>query len=200
MNDKTTKTLIINSARTLFMEKGYEHTPVEEICELSGMAKGTFFYHFETKQYLIAYLLDMQFTDMMVQVKKVLQDCRSIEERLTAFVMALISTDAIPPESARYFRREPEWFFKLYDDARYKYFFPEIYEILREGEDMGVFRLKNTEMVANMLFLGINSFLHTYYNKMKEDEDFRKKALDGMDEIISKSLGLRTNALRLAQI
>ena len=43
MNDKTTRTMIINCARTLFLEKGYENTPVEEICNLSGMAKGTFF-------------------------------------------------------------------------------------------------------------------------------------------------------------
>jgi AcrR family transcriptional regulator len=200
MNDKTTKTLIINSARTLFMEKGYEHTPVEEICELSGMAKGTFFYHFETKQYLVMFLLDAQFSDMMVQIKKVIRECKNVEDKLTAFVMALISTDAIPPEAAQYFCREPEWFFKLYDDARYKYFFPEICEILREGEDTGAFRLRNTEMVANMLFLGINSFLHTHYNKMREDMDFRQEALSGMDELISKALGLRMNVLRLSQI
>jgi len=199
MNDKTTKTLIINSARTLFLEKGYDKTPVEEICELSGMAKGTFFYHFETKQYLVEYLLDVQFEEMMAQIKKVLQGYDDLYDKMTAFVMMLISTDSLPPESAQYFRNEPEWFFKLYDDARYKYFYPEIFEILREGENMGVFRIKNVEILANMLFLGINSFVHYYYNKMKDDNKFRRNALDGIDELLTKALGVRNNAFRLSQ-
>lgn len=200
MNDKTTKTLIINCARTLFLEKGYENTPVEEICSLSGMAKGTFFYHFETKQYLVEFLLDSQFFEMMQQIKKALQDCDNLYNKLTVFVMMLISIDSMPPESAKYFKQEPEWFYKLYDDARYKYLYPEIYEILREGEYTGVFRIKNIEMVANMLFLGINSFLHSHYNKMKEDMDYRREALDGLEELLSKAVGAKQNAFRLAQI
>ena len=140
------------------------------------------------------------FFEMMQQVKKALQESDNIYDKLTAFVMMLISVDSMPPESAQYFKHEPQWFYKLYDDARYKYFYPEIYEILREGEYMGVFRIKNIEMVANMLFLGINSFLHCHYNKMKEDTDYKREALDGLDELLSKVLGVKQNAFRLAQV
>ncbi len=44
--DRATRMLILSSARTLFSEKGYDETPVEEICALAGVAKGTFFLSF----------------------------------------------------------------------------------------------------------------------------------------------------------
>ena len=68
--DRATRMLILSSARTLFSEKGYEDTPVEEICALAGVAKGTFFYHFESKQYIVRYILSMQLAEYRDKLKE----------------------------------------------------------------------------------------------------------------------------------
>ena len=39
----------ITVAKELFLAKGYEQTMVQDICEAAGVAKGTFFYYFPTK-------------------------------------------------------------------------------------------------------------------------------------------------------
>ena len=200
MQDKTTKTLLVSSARTLFLEKGYEHTPVEEICELAGLAKGTFFYHFETKQSLVKYLLDMQFAAMAEQVQKALDTCVNPKERLGAFIALLMSSELLPPEASLYFRQKPEWYCKMYDDAGYKYFYPEIEDILCEGVEKGWFAVRNVETTAHVLYHGLRAYLHAQFEKMENDEKFRKEAMEGMDEVVSKSLGLKPNAFRLAYI
>jgi AcrR family transcriptional regulator len=200
MNDKTTRTLLINSARTLFLEKGFDRTPVEEICELAGMAKGTFFYHFETKQYLVKYLLDMQFRDMMEQAARAMEECGNPAEKLRSFMVMLISTDVLPPESAHYFKKQPEWFYKLYDDARYATFYPLIADILNEGCEEGLFHVRSAETAASLLLFGINGFLHCNCDRMENDDKFRKEALCGVDELISRALGYKAGVFRLHQI
>lgn len=44
---------IVNAAICLFTEKGYEATTVAEITEMAGVAKGTFFNYFKTKDELL---------------------------------------------------------------------------------------------------------------------------------------------------
>lgn len=41
---------LMTIARELFCEKGYEQTMVQDICQQAGVAKGTFFYYFPTKE------------------------------------------------------------------------------------------------------------------------------------------------------
>lgn len=44
---------IVNAAVCLFTEKGYEATTVAEITKMAGVAKGTFFNYFKTKEELL---------------------------------------------------------------------------------------------------------------------------------------------------
>lgn len=50
---RITKESISNSAIRLFSEKGYEATTVEEIAKAAGVAKGTFFNYFPSKEAVI---------------------------------------------------------------------------------------------------------------------------------------------------
>ncbi|GAB4556847.1 MAG: TetR family transcriptional regulator FadR [Anaerolineae bacterium] len=51
---------ICRSALDLFREKGFEKTTVEEIARHAGVAKGTFFNYFETKEDVLLYLGEQQ--------------------------------------------------------------------------------------------------------------------------------------------
>lgn len=50
---KLTKEKIFNVALNLINEKGFDNVTVSEICSLSGVAKGTFYVHFESKEDII---------------------------------------------------------------------------------------------------------------------------------------------------
>ena len=51
-----TKSKIISAAWRLFYERGFENTSVEEIVEMSGTSKGSFYHYFEGKDALLGTL------------------------------------------------------------------------------------------------------------------------------------------------
>lgn len=51
-NKKAAKDLLLEAAFQLIRSKGYTATRIDEICELAGVTKGTFFHYFETKEAL----------------------------------------------------------------------------------------------------------------------------------------------------
>lgn len=53
---KNTKGRIVSAAWKLFYEQGYEDTTVEDIIDLSGTSKGTFYHYFEGKDALLGTL------------------------------------------------------------------------------------------------------------------------------------------------
>lgn len=50
---KSVKSRIVSAAWQLFYEKGYNGTTVDDIIELSGTSKGSFYYYFSTKDELL---------------------------------------------------------------------------------------------------------------------------------------------------
>ncbi|MCL6086903.1 MAG: TetR/AcrR family transcriptional regulator [Actinobacteria bacterium] len=55
---RTTRNRILESAISIFSEKDYEKTDIDEICEKANVTKGAFYYHFNTKQDLLLVLLN----------------------------------------------------------------------------------------------------------------------------------------------
>jgi len=49
---------LLETALALFLEHGYEHTSVEQITQAVGVAKGTFYHYFATKDALLEQLVD----------------------------------------------------------------------------------------------------------------------------------------------
>lgn len=55
-NSRNTRGKIVSAAWRLFYEQGYEDTTVEEIIELSGTSKGSFYHYFDGKDALLSTL------------------------------------------------------------------------------------------------------------------------------------------------
>ena len=53
-----TKRAIFDKAMQLFADKGYNDTSIEEITAVAGIAKGTFYYHFSSKEEVFNFLIE----------------------------------------------------------------------------------------------------------------------------------------------
>lgn len=53
-----TKRKIFEASMKLFAEKGYDATSIEEITEAVGVAKGTLYYHFSSKEEIFNFLIE----------------------------------------------------------------------------------------------------------------------------------------------
>ncbi len=66
-NLRNTKGKIVSAAWKLFYEQGYDNTTIEEIVDLSGTSKGSFYHYFDGKDALLgslAYLFDEKYEQL----------------------------------------------------------------------------------------------------------------------------------------
>ncbi|MBR6528590.1 MAG: TetR/AcrR family transcriptional regulator [Firmicutes bacterium] len=67
-NSRNTKGKIVSAAWQLFYQQGYDDTTIEEIVEVSGTSKGSFYHYFEGKDALLSslsYLFDEKYEELM---------------------------------------------------------------------------------------------------------------------------------------
>ena len=57
------KQIILESAETLFSEKGFDATSIDDIAKFSGTTKSLFYYYFETKNDILYTLMKIRLED-----------------------------------------------------------------------------------------------------------------------------------------
>ena len=62
------KESILQAATLLFSKNGFRHTSVQEIANITGVAEGTIFYHFKSKDGLFLAILNNLKGDVIEQV------------------------------------------------------------------------------------------------------------------------------------
>ena len=79
-----TKRKIFETSMKLFAEKGYEATSIEEITAVVGVAKGTLYYHFSSKEEIFNFLVEegMKLLKNSIEIK--IQKCDTTVEKLKA--------------------------------------------------------------------------------------------------------------------
>ena len=189
--DRATKMLILSSARTLFSEKGYDDTAVGEVCALAGVAKGTFFYYFESKQFIVRYILSMQMEEYRDKLREQIDTLKDAVSKMEYFISALIELSDIGTEPETYFRaKDSDWFKSVVNEERMKALYPLLESIITEGIEQGFFKVRNPYVCAAIAFMGIDAYLHCDERK---DDDTR----NGIREITAKTLGIRESALAI---
>jgi AcrR family transcriptional regulator len=75
---------ILDAARELFEERGYEETRVAEICERADVAYGTFFNHFPEKRDALRALADLSLREITERLEELGKQPGTIEDQLLA--------------------------------------------------------------------------------------------------------------------
>lgn len=85
-----TKRRIFECAMKLFAEKGYDATSVEEITAVTGIAKGTLYYHFEKKEDILNVLLEegMRLLRNSIEIK--VRKSKSATDKIKAVILVQV--------------------------------------------------------------------------------------------------------------
>ncbi len=65
---------ILDAAEALFQEKGYAKTTTEDILEQTGIARGTLYYHFKSKEAILSAMIDRQIDRREKEFRSVAED------------------------------------------------------------------------------------------------------------------------------
>ena len=84
------KNEILDAAAALFALKGFDNTSTNEILEAVGIARGTLYHHFKSKEDIMDAIIERQSERMLSQARRIAEDKGiPVEERMLRVVMAL---------------------------------------------------------------------------------------------------------------
>ncbi|MBP8136697.1 MAG: TetR/AcrR family transcriptional regulator [Candidatus Eisenbacteria bacterium] len=97
-----TRRRIFEAAISLFREKGFEATTVDEITEKADVGRGTFFNYFPKKESVLAWLSEEKLLVAEQDLPAMLESPRPTREKLVELYAAAASVYDSEPELARY--------------------------------------------------------------------------------------------------
>ena len=87
-----TKRKIFETSLKLFSEKGYDATSIEEITAVVGVAKGTLYYHFSSKEEIFNFLVEegMKLLKNSIEIKT--SKCNNTLDKIKAITLVQLKT------------------------------------------------------------------------------------------------------------
>lgn len=81
------KEQILEAATKLILKKGYSHTSVEDISNEMGIAKGSFYTYFKSKNLLLKTIAEKKIDEMIEKQDNILKNALSFEETLKNIIL-----------------------------------------------------------------------------------------------------------------
>src|SRR5579883_704679 len=90
-----TRAIIVDTAIDLFRERGYEETTMREIAQRAGVALGSAYYYFASKEHLVQALYARMQEEQLIAFEGVFESKGGLKERLLGLLLAELA--AIEP-------------------------------------------------------------------------------------------------------
>lgn len=173
-----TVNLILDVACRLFMEKGYEHTSIQEIIDnLGGLSKGAIYHHFKSKEDILAAVTDRMTTESN-KTLAVIRDRSNLngKEKLKMIFKASICRPVLDEvfTAAPDFSNNPKLLFGLLHDTIEEVAPQYILPIIRQGIADGSIKTEYPEQLSELMILTINIWMNPMVFGSSEEETFRK--------------------------
>jgi AcrR family transcriptional regulator len=174
---------IIASAGRLFGEKGYHNTTTAEIAEAAGVAAGTIYIYFSSKEELLVAVFE-EFLGLHIQrLREGVARESTPEAKLRRLISLGLELMEANPDSARIFLsqlRQSTAMIKMVAKRSSRVYKDIIEEILEEGVRHRVCRQMNVRSAASMLF---GAFQSTVLDWVADDCSY---SLAGQSEELSR--------------
>ena len=173
-----TVNLILDVAFRLFMEKGYEHTSIQEIIDnLGGLSKGAIYHHFKSKEEILAAVTD-RMTSESNQMLEVIRD-RSDLNGKDKLKMIIKSSICRPVQNdiftfAPDFSHNSKLFFGFLHDTMYDSAPNYIFPIIKQGISDGSIKTEYPEQLSELIMVSINIWMNPMIFESSEEEVYHK--------------------------
>ncbi|MBM3307213.1 MAG: TetR/AcrR family transcriptional regulator [Candidatus Eisenbacteria bacterium] len=170
---------IIAAAARFFGEKGYHNTTTAEVAEAAGVAAGTIYIYFSSKEELLVAVFEEFLDKHMASLREGVEREPGPEAKLRRLIVLGLELMQENPDSARIFLsqlRQSTAMIKMVAKRSSRAYRGIIESTLDEGVRSGVFRPMDTRAVASMLF---GSFQNLVLDWVADDCSYRLTDLAG---------------------
>jgi TetR/AcrR family fatty acid metabolism transcriptional regulator len=134
---------IIDAAVKVFAEKGFFGSRVSEIAEAAGVADGTIYLYFKSKDDILISLFQEKMSEIVKELQTILADIPDPEVKMRRYVVEHLKLVARQPELMQVLTielRQSARFIKEYSPKGFARYLAVIGSIIEEGQRAGVFR------------------------------------------------------------
>ena len=178
---------LLQIAYKLFITKGYENTSVDDIIEAAGIAKGTYYYYFESKEQTLEEVIGMMIDQETEAAKQILGAPISVPEKIIGIIASIhpsaeeqsIEGALMQPENVLMHNKIKK---KLVEKVT-----PLLTEAAVEGIREGIFDCDNVSERIRLLLIVANEYF--------DDGDVTPPSIDVFIDMSEKLLGAKPGTM-----
>ena len=178
---------LLQIAYKLFITKGYENTSVDDIIEAAGIAKGTYYYYFESKEQTLEEVIGMMIDQETEAARQVLTAPISVPEKIVGIIASIhpsaeeqsIEGALMQPENVLMHNKIKK---KLVEKVT-----PLLAEAAEEGIREGIFDCDNVSERIRLLLIVANEYF--------DDGDVTPPSIDVFIDMSEKLLGAKPGTM-----
>ena len=197
----------LDAAQQLFFEYGYEQTSVNMILKKMGVAKGTFYHYFDSKEDLLNAITDRMVRQALDHLRPIVEDQQlGAIEKLNGYFAGSVDFKMMNKELIK------SWLRVMYRDeniilrhkvqaANIKIIVPELSKIITQGMQEGVFNVAHPVQTAEMiLMLGndigdISAQMLLELDETSGNFELIEDRIDQYEDVIARILGAPQGAI-----
>lgn len=154
---ETTRERIINSAKKLFAEQGYQKTTIVDISRLAGLSEAALYEYFQGKEDLLLTIPDLWVSEMLRDIDEQLFGVKGAVNRLRKFLWWYLRRIELAPLDAKIvylFLKTNANFLTTEVYSNVKKFYSNLLEIFEEGRKTGELKPDLNPHLARDIFVG----------------------------------------------
>ncbi|MDF2521941.1 MAG: TetR family transcriptional regulator, partial [Clostridia bacterium] len=154
-NPKERRKEIMEMSAKLFLSKGYDETSVNQIVEQLGVAKGTFYHYFKSKEDILEAVLEDYLGKYAENMKSALDNSgANAYEKLMLVLNGILSNNQGPEHLTKHIEdNKNARLHQVLDEKFTAMFYPIIVGVLKQGVKEGIFSISYPEEITEILLM-----------------------------------------------
>ena len=187
MKNNQRKEQLLKIAYNMFLSKGYDNTSIDEIIKEANIAKGTYYYYFESKEATLEEVINMMINEEVEEAKNILNMSISIPEKLIGIISSLrpkvneieIQNTLNKKENIVMHEKINE---RIIEEA-----IPLLEKVVNEGIENNIFNCNHIKERLKILLI--------MSNELFDDNNFDLNEVEVFIDTAEKMLGAKTGTL-----
>ena len=173
----TKKDQILDTSLQLFMKKGFDATSISDILSQLDIARGTLYYHFESKEAIMDAIIERLLNQVLENIEKLMtNDSLSQAEKFMGFFASINLTQLTGDEEIVDYFNQPQnaLFHEKSNRLLIKKLSPVLAQIISEGMESGLFDTPFPAETAELILVGITGFVDSKDSPVEENQTNRR--------------------------
>ena len=178
---------LLDIAYRMFISRGYENTSIDDILNEAGIAKGTYYYYFESKEQTLEAVIEMMIEKETEAAVSILDSDIPVLQKMVGIIASIRPAPEELPIEGALMRPENIIMHQKIKRRLIEKVLPLLSKVVEEGVEQGIFSCDNIpERVRMMLVIS---------NEIFDEGSFTDRDVDVFIDITEKLLGAQKHSM-----